>query len=291
MDKPEVDRIDGIPPAIAIEQKNNVRTTRSTVGTLTEINDYLKLLFARARHRLRSRHRREHPPRHARLRRRLVPSNTSPAEPVLVTFRVPVPARHQTRRALRLPPPARLPPRPPRRRNPPHRRTRRAAVPSAPVARSTSSRTASRSPRRNRSRLLEALEAAFDLGKGQRRHPSSRNPAPDRSAVPSRPAGPTPPPASPLRAPTPALFTFNNPLGACPNAAASAASSASTSTRPSPTRRSPSPRAPSSPSRASAATNASTTSIAAASERGIDLDTPWEDLADDEPRMDLRRRS
>ena len=47
MDKPVVDRIDGIPPAIAIEQKNHVRTTRSTVGTLTELNDYLKLLFAR----------------------------------------------------------------------------------------------------------------------------------------------------------------------------------------------------------------------------------------------------
>ena len=45
MDKPLVDRIDGIPPAIAIEQKNNVRSTRSTVGTITEINDYLKLLF------------------------------------------------------------------------------------------------------------------------------------------------------------------------------------------------------------------------------------------------------
>jgi excinuclease ABC subunit A len=45
MDKPAVDRIDGIPPAIAIEQKNTIRTTRSTVGTLTELNDYLKLLF------------------------------------------------------------------------------------------------------------------------------------------------------------------------------------------------------------------------------------------------------
>ena len=47
MDKPRVDRIDGIPPAIAIEQVNNVRSTRSTVGTITEINDYLKVLFAR----------------------------------------------------------------------------------------------------------------------------------------------------------------------------------------------------------------------------------------------------
>ena len=47
MDKPLVDSIEGIPPAIAIEQANNVRTTRSTVGTITEINDYLKLMFPR----------------------------------------------------------------------------------------------------------------------------------------------------------------------------------------------------------------------------------------------------
>jgi excinuclease ABC subunit A len=47
MDKPLADSIEGIPPAIAIEQANNVRTTRSTVGTITEINDYLKLLFPR----------------------------------------------------------------------------------------------------------------------------------------------------------------------------------------------------------------------------------------------------
>src|SRR5690349_18865536 len=48
MDKPAVDRIDGIPPAIAIDQTNPVRTSRSTVGTMTELNDHLKLLFARA---------------------------------------------------------------------------------------------------------------------------------------------------------------------------------------------------------------------------------------------------
>jgi len=48
MDKPEVDYIKGIAPAIAIEQKVNVRNPRSTVGTTTEIYDYLKLLFARA---------------------------------------------------------------------------------------------------------------------------------------------------------------------------------------------------------------------------------------------------
>ena len=47
MDKPDVDHIEGIPPAIAIEQKNPVKNRRSTVGTATEINDYLRLLFAR----------------------------------------------------------------------------------------------------------------------------------------------------------------------------------------------------------------------------------------------------
>lgn len=47
IDKPEVDFIKGIPPAIAIEQKVNTRNPRSTVGTSTEIYDYLKLLFAR----------------------------------------------------------------------------------------------------------------------------------------------------------------------------------------------------------------------------------------------------
>ncbi len=48
MDKPQVERIEGIPPSIAIDQTNPVRTSRSTVGTMTELNDHLKLLFARA---------------------------------------------------------------------------------------------------------------------------------------------------------------------------------------------------------------------------------------------------
>jgi excinuclease ABC subunit A len=48
MDRPQVDRIEGVPPAIAIDQTNPVRTSRSTVGTMTELNDHLKLLYARA---------------------------------------------------------------------------------------------------------------------------------------------------------------------------------------------------------------------------------------------------
>ena len=47
MQKPEVDKIEGIPPAIAIQQKVSSRNPRSTVGTVTEIYDYLKLLYAR----------------------------------------------------------------------------------------------------------------------------------------------------------------------------------------------------------------------------------------------------
>jgi excinuclease ABC subunit A len=48
MDRPQVDRIENIPPAIAIDRKDPVRTSRSTVGTMTELTDYVKLLYARA---------------------------------------------------------------------------------------------------------------------------------------------------------------------------------------------------------------------------------------------------
>jgi excinuclease ABC subunit A len=47
MDKPDVDYIEGLSPAISIEQKTTHRNPRSTVGTVTEIYDYLRLLFAR----------------------------------------------------------------------------------------------------------------------------------------------------------------------------------------------------------------------------------------------------
>jgi len=47
MEKPDVDNIDGLSPAIAIDQKTSSRSPRSTVGTVTEIHDYLRLLWAR----------------------------------------------------------------------------------------------------------------------------------------------------------------------------------------------------------------------------------------------------
>ena len=47
MEKPDVDQIDGLSPAISIDQKSSSRNPRSTVATVTEIYDYLRLLFAR----------------------------------------------------------------------------------------------------------------------------------------------------------------------------------------------------------------------------------------------------
>jgi len=50
MDKPDVDYIDGLSPAISIEQRSSSRNPRSTLGTVTEIYDYLRLLYARIGH-------------------------------------------------------------------------------------------------------------------------------------------------------------------------------------------------------------------------------------------------
>src|SRR5271170_8360669 len=47
MDKPQAESVEGIPPAIAIEQRNTVRSTRSTVGTMTEISEYTKAFWGR----------------------------------------------------------------------------------------------------------------------------------------------------------------------------------------------------------------------------------------------------
>jgi excinuclease ABC subunit A len=89
-----VDRIDGVPPAIAIDQTNPVRTSRSTVGTMTEINDHLKLLFARFAS--------LYDPATGALIRRDSPASVlaqlrrrDPQERVAVTFTVPVPTNFQ----------------------------------------------------------------------------------------------------------------------------------------------------------------------------------------------------
>ncbi len=91
MDKPKVDAILGIPPAIAIEQANPVKTTRSTVGTMTEINDYLKLLLPRITQASCPSCGREIRPETAKSIAGEVLAG-HPGETVLVTFTVPAPA-------------------------------------------------------------------------------------------------------------------------------------------------------------------------------------------------------
>jgi excinuclease ABC subunit A len=216
MDKPAVDHIDGIPPAIAIEQKNHVRTTRSTVGTLTEINDYLKLLFARLAI--------GYDPRTGDAIQPDSPESATAwatahlaGETVYVTFPIPVPAGTDPAELfpflnqqgyLRVleggetwrtdePAPASMP-------KPGH---------VVQVVQDRLKLTAT-----NRPRLLEAFEAAFRLGKGnasivQVPEPPGLVPARARSFT-TRWTNPTT--GFTLRPPTAALFSFNSPLGACP---------------------------------------------------------------------------
>ena len=93
MDRPAVDRIDGVPPAIAIDQTNPVRSSRSTVGTMTEINDHLKLLFARtAILHCRNCQRRVERDTPATILASLRARAATPSERIVVTFPVRVPA-------------------------------------------------------------------------------------------------------------------------------------------------------------------------------------------------------
>ena len=220
MDKPVVDHIDGIPPAIAIEQKNNIRTTRSTVGTLTEINDYLKLLYARTA-------RGYDPDTGEEIRPDSADSTAEwafgniPGEQVLVTFPVAIPA--DTKSAdlfpflnqqgyLRVLAGDEI-----------HRTDEPAGEIANPKSKLSKLRSISVIQDRvpvtpeNRSRLLEALEHAFTLGKG---HVALSYPSKGKGAkFESRLFSSTwmnPATGNSLRPPSPALFSFNNPLGACP---------------------------------------------------------------------------
>ncbi len=206
MDKPKADLIDGIPPAIAIEQANHVKTTRSTVGTITEINDYLKLLFPRVSS--------AYCPSCQREIRTETPGSVVEqvvrdyaGRQILVTFGIRVPAktvpadffdflRQQgylrvwlNGRAARTDEPAgedRLP-----------------AI--VPVIQDRLAITIE-----NRSRLVEAIEASFRFGSGKIQIVD------EESTHPFSTGWHCPHCDLAIRPPSPGLFTFNNPLGACP---------------------------------------------------------------------------
>jgi len=210
MDKPKVDEIRGIPPAIAIEQANSVKTTRSTVGTMTEINDYLKLLFPRIAT--------GHCPGCGReIRPETAVSMVErayrchPGETLLITFGVPVPEKTKVSdffpflqqqgylrvwidgEVLRTDEPfeGELP----------------------PVVRVIQDRLAVEEA--HRARFGEAVETALRFGKGK-----------IAFILPSPKGKPVVEPYSSgwhcahcdldITPPSPGLFSFNNPLGACP---------------------------------------------------------------------------
>src|SRR5690349_13175442 len=199
MDKPQVDRIDGIPPAIAIDQTNPVRTSRSTVGTMTELSDHLKLLFARASSlycRACGRHVRRDTPEsiHADLYAR----SAAAGDPRLVlTFPVPVPENFSEGEVLRLLEQqgyTRIHAREGRRLAVVQDRFRIAGV--------------------DRARVIEAIEAALRVGQGRLDVHVADEPA---GLLVWRFSSDLHCPDCDIHyaEPTPSLFSFNSPLGAC----------------------------------------------------------------------------
>jgi excinuclease ABC subunit A len=212
MDKPLVDSIEGIPPAIAIEQKNHVRTTRSTVGTLTEINDYLKLLFARLAIGY-------DPHTGAVIQPDSPESATQWArdhlsnQPLLVTFPIAIPTAAKSEDIfpflnaqgyLRILLDGKI-----IRTDEPLESEISNLKSQIHVIQDRLTLTPENEPR-----LLEALEAAFTLGKG---HATLQGTAsPESPSFTFSTSWTNPATGFTLRKPTPALFSFNSPLGACP---------------------------------------------------------------------------
>ena len=135
MDKPKVDEIRGIPPAIAIEQANPVKSTRSTVGTMTEINDYLKLLFPRIAQAFCPTCAREIRPETAKSIADECAARARGRNACSMTFGVPVPAEDGARGVLPIPPAAGLSARLARRRSRSRRHAPRKSAGSARACR------------------------------------------------------------------------------------------------------------------------------------------------------------
>jgi excinuclease ABC subunit A len=208
MDKPLVDEILGIPPAIAIEQANRVRTTRSTVGTMTEINDYLKLLMPRVARAFCPQCEREIVPETPASIASAILANLK-ARAILVTFGVPVPITAKAadffsflnqQGFLRV----WLNNEPIRTDAQPHVKRLPAIV---PVIQDRITVEESNYPR-----LTEAIEQALKYGKGQLNVIALKPIEEHRFST----GWHCPYCDIDIRPPSPGLFSFNNPLGACP---------------------------------------------------------------------------
>jgi len=232
MDKPQVDSITGIPPAIAIDQTNPVRTSRSTVGTMTELNDHLKLLYARAAQ-LHCRRCSEPVRRDSTesIYADLSARAQGAGDPRLVlSFPVPVPANFTESEVRELlarqgytrfldsappPPAAPAPAAPPARGKGRGKRAR--GAPSAPPQVLEVVQDRLRAGNAERGRVLESLEAALKVGRGRvNLHVVDEADPPNVLATWRY--------SSELhcahcnlsyREPTPSGFSFNSPLGAC----------------------------------------------------------------------------
>ena len=213
MDKPRVDSIQGIPPAIALEQRNSVKTTRSTVGTMTEITDYMKVLWPHIAH--------LHCKQCGQVVRKDSPQaiwgalrENHPARELLITFDLPLSEKLALDESLALlarqgyqrlllsePAPAVL-------------RIEEAAPilaqnkpPSLTVVQDRI-----RVDEKNRARFVEACEQAYHFGKGKLciRHLPNWHTERFSNRLHCAPCD------LEYREPSPALFSFNNPVGACP---------------------------------------------------------------------------
>lgn len=225
MDKPRVDDIRGIPPAIAIEQSNPVKTSRSTVGTMTEINDYLKLLWPRiARAFCPSCGREIRPETEQSIAEQILRDRVG--KNILITFWVAVPSKTEPRKffdflqqqgylrvwldneVVRV--------------DDPNSKTKRLGA-RVQVVQDRITITGE-----NRTRLVEAIETALRFGKGRVNIiPVDAGVSAAKSRNAADTAAATAVPFSTgwhcawcdldIRPPTVGLFSFNNPLGACPD--------------------------------------------------------------------------
>jgi excinuclease ABC subunit A len=213
MDKPRVDEIRGIPPAIAIEQSSPVKSSRSTVGTMTEINDYLKLLWPRVARAFCPNCEREIRPETAKsiadhIRQELSGKN------VLINFWIAVPDKTEPRAFFDFIQ---------------QQGYLRVWIDNE-IVRVDSDKKIKRLGARvqviqdrieispaNSARLTEALETALRFGKGRVNIvPISKAPSNRQPELPFSTGWHCAHCDIDIRPPTPGLFSFNSPLGACP---------------------------------------------------------------------------